>query len=422
MRFITAFYQENYLTVMLLAAFAVLVFMNRATDRKVHILFAVAMTMTLGIAILDQVEEWCDFYQKPVWILYVKCAMVYTIYPLILLIESLVTLKIKRQVLYALPLLVNTVLLCINACGIDLIYGYHDDHSYLGGTLNFFPTLVMLFYEVVISREAIRMMQRSERQRGTVLLFIVVASVLTVVLEWLDFVTGYTDEICALSLLVYFWYIAADDQQRVRDQLYQTRLEAERNKNEMLMAQIQPHFINNSLMALRARCRNTPEIYDSITKFSRYLRSHFDALSEASMITFEREMENVEAYLDLERDNYGERLEVEYDIECDQFLVPALSVQPLVENAVRHGIGTYEKGGTVCIAAHRLNGKYCIEITDDGSGESDITQQQKKRKGIGIENVRTRLQTMGSGVLEIISSEHGTTARIILDAEQEVKT
>lgn len=199
--------------------------------------------------------------------------------------------------------------------------------------------------------------------------------------------------------------------------LAEKQLALEQSKNEVLMAQIQPHFINNSLMALRSRCREDPDLYESITNFSRYLRSHFDGLSDTKMITFEQEMENVEAYLELERLNFEDRLAVEYDIDADDFLVPALSVQPLVENAVRHGIGTYEMGGTVRISAHRADGRICIEIIDDGSGKSSLTQRQEKRKGIGIENVRARLQSMQNAKLEILRGDHGTTARILIDEE-----
>ena len=199
-----------------------------------------------------------------------------------------------------------------------------------------------------------------------------------------------------------------------KTKLAENQLALEHSRNEVLMAQIQPHFINNSLMALRAGCREYPEIYENITNFSRYLRSHFDALSDTKMISFEQEMENIEAYLALEQQNFGDRLCIEYDIECDDFLLPALTVQPLVENAVRHGVGTYDKGGTVRISTHRIDGKIIIEVSDDGTGGLNITPQQKTRKGIGIENVRARLKSMIGGELDVITGEHGTTARIVI--------
>lgn len=200
----------------------------------------------------------------------------------------------------------------------------------------------------------------------------------------------------------------------VKRQLAESKLELERSKNTLLMAQIQPHFITNSLMALRARCADNPEVYESLTNFSRYLRSNFEALGEVSLISFEKEMQNIEAYLALEKDNFGDRLNIVYDIAFDGFLVPALSVQPLVENAVRHGVGTYDKGGTVLIRTYRDGDNVVAEVTDDGSGKSNITEKQKDRKGIGIKNVQSRLESFGFGRLEIFSSESGTTARITL--------
>ena len=205
---------------------------------------------------------------------------------------------------------------------------------------------------------------------------------------------------------------SAQQLERAKTQLAESRLLLEQSKSETLMAQIQPHFINNSLMAIRSQCRDYPEVYESITNFSRYLRSNFEALGDTRRIMFEQEMENIEAYLSLEQRNYGERLNIEYDIECDDFLVPPLSVQPLVENAVRHGIGTREHGGTVTISAHKVGDNAVIEIKDDGSGTSNITDKQQTRKGIGVENVRRRLRSMSDGELEIISNENGTTARI----------
>lgn len=226
------------------------------------------------------------------------------------------------------------------------------------------------------------------------------------------------------ALLIYVFYenhrtsVAVSRERelsRVQNELLESKLRVEQANNDMLLAQIQPHFVSNSMMAIRSRCLEYPEIYESITNFSVYLRSHFEVLGSSNkMISFEQEMENIEAYLALEKQNYGDRLQIKYNIECDDFMLPPLSVQPLVENAVRHGVGTCEKGGSVLIASRRESDKIIIEITDDGSGKSNITPQQTKRRGIGIDNVRARLKLIVDGELEIITNEHGTMARIIL--------
>ena len=202
--------------------------------------------------------------------------------------------------------------------------------------------------------------------------------------------------------------------EQAKMQLVEKQLLLEQSKNQTLMAQIQPHFINNSLMALRAKCADDPEIYECITNFSLYLRSHFEALGDTRTISFEQEMLNIEAYLALEQQNFKDRLTVEYDIECDDFNIPALSVQPLVENAVRHGIATYEKGGIVQIHTCRRDGTICIEVINEGYGKHHITVQQEKRKGIGIENVRARLHSMSRGEFELLTEAQKTIARITI--------
>ena len=201
--------------------------------------------------------------------------------------------------------------------------------------------------------------------------------------------------------------------EQTRTALAETKFSLEHSKNLLLTAQIQPHFINNSLMTLCAKSRSYPEVYEGLKYFSVYLRSRFDVLGEDNTITFEQEMNNVEAYLTLERMNYKERLQVEYDIECDDFMIPPLSVQPLVENAVRHGI-SQEKGGTITIAARRRDGNIIIEVTDDGSGDQPDTEQHKKRKGVGLENIRNRLELVCGGRLELIKADEGAIARIII--------
>ncbi|MBQ9484159.1 MAG: histidine kinase [Ruminiclostridium sp.] len=224
-----------------------------------------------------------------------------------------------------------------------------------------------------------------------------------------------------LAMIIYMLYEknrasvtvqAVTELAETRQQLAERELALEQSKNETLMAQIQPHFINNSLMAIRSQCVNYPEVYESITNFSLYLRSNFEALGNTQKIGFDREMESIEAYLALEQQNFGDRLKVEYDIDFDNFSIPPLIVQPLVENAVRHGIATREKGGTVRIKTRCKDGVITVEVTDEGNGNSNITMQQNARRGIGIENVRARVKYMNNGELEIIPNENGTTARL----------
>ena len=157
-----------------------------------------------------------------------------------------------------------------------------------------------------------------------------------------------------------------------------------------------------------------PEIYESIKNFSRYLRSNFDNIGNSHLITFEQELKNVKAYLSLEKMNFGDKLVVEYDIDNKDFMLPALSVEPLVENAVRHGIAARENGGIVQIIQRDEEDGIIIDVRDIGCGKITLTEKQEKRKGIGVANVRARLAVGSKGELELIPGENGTCARITL--------
>ena len=335
-------------------------------------------------------------------------------------LHKLETLTIAVQCLH-IPLL----LLLAATPFTGALYSITPDNYYVRGP--FFSiwhiitivSFVYIFIVYVMYRRSINILLQQIILSATIIPFI--GFMLNTVYSVVSF-NNISVSLCSLIIFICYEknrsviaYETASELQYTKTVLAEKKLALEHRKNELLLAQIQPHFINNSLMALRSRCCNYPEIYDSLTNFSRYLRSHFEALGDVELIPFEYEMDNIEAYLALEEENFGERRTVEYDIECDDFLVPALSVQPLVENAVRHGVGTYDKGGLVKICTKRSDNTVLIEITDSGKGQTSPTDQQIKRKSIGIENVRARLGFLSGGKLELIKQENGTCARITIN-------
>ncbi|OUO91101.1 hypothetical protein B5F40_04775 [Gordonibacter sp. An230] len=128
---------------------------------------------------------------------------------------------------------------------------------------------------------------------------------------------------------------------------------AEARANIML-SQIQPHFLYNTLTAIRELCLIDPgEAARTVTDFSSYLRENMASLTSSRPIPFERELRHARTYLSLERQRFGERLRVEFDVATMAFCLPPLSLQALVENAVRHGVTKREEGG---MRAHRRAG------------------------------------------------------------------
>ena len=405
---------QNYMTLMLLSGLVVILFANKRTKVEgVQYVWAIAAIVFI-ITICEYAEYWCDTYNKPIWIRYVKSAISYSLNPLMILLELYLVAPIKRKLLLWIPYIINVALAVSDLFGTNFIYGYGEDHTFISGKLKIVPAIVICLYIVLLTYYSTRFIKSGELSKALIVFFMSATTIITVYLEYNNIIVNHTTEIAAMEMLIYYFYLAAIQHSNAQQKLHESELILEHQKNELLMAQIQPHFINNSLLAIQARCMDYPEIYESIKNFSRYLRSNFDNIGNSHLITFEQELKNVKAYLSLEKMNFGDKLVVEYDIDNKDFMLPALSVEPLVENAVRHGIAARENGGIVQIIQRDEEDGIIIDVRDIGYGKITLTEKQEKRKGIGVANVRARLAVGSKGELELIPGENGTCARITL--------
>ncbi len=183
---------------------------------------------------------------------------------------------------------------------------------------------------------------------------------------------------------------------------------------DIALSQIQPHFLYNSLTSIYRLCDVKPEAAkDAISSFSKYLRGNLDSIKSTKMITFGEELEHIRAYLALEKIRYDDYLQIIYDIKTTDFFVPPLTVQPLVENAVNHGISDLPEGGCITISTDETERYYEIRVIDNGVGFNQDEMLQDNRSHIGISNVRSRLEIMCSGILTIESNKNSGTVAVI---------
>ena len=184
-----------------------------------------------------------------------------------------------------------------------------------------------------------------------------------------------------------------------------------------MISQIQPHFIYNTLGTIEQLCITEPkEASKLVRNFSLYLRGNFGELDNAKPITFSQEMNHVKHYTDIEQVRFPD-MTIQYDLRSVEFLLPALSVQPLVENAIKHGLMGLEEGGIVTISAYETKEYYVVEVTDDGVG-FDMNAGYDETKHVGIKNIRGRIEAMCGGSLTIESEiGKGTKATIRIPKE-----
>lgn len=200
---------------------------------------------------------------------------------------------------------------------------------------------------------------------------------------------------------------------QMEKELYEARV-------SVMVSQIQPHFLYNSLTSIAMMCTKNPQKAKEATiNFADYLRGNMNSLKETRPVPFTSELEHLKKYLMLEQLRFGDMLKIDYHIETVDFRLPLLTVQPLVENAVKHGVGMKENGGTVTISTLQQEDCFKIIISDNGVGFDTDKTKSDGAKHVGIQNVRQRLKDMCGGRIEINSEPgKGTTAVIIIPKEK----
>ena len=208
-------------------------------------------------------------------------------------------------------------------------------------------------------------------------------------------------------------YIEAIRYEEMKRELYEAKV-------GIMVSQIQPHFIYNALTSIAMLCQLNPETAQEATiTFADYLRGNMDSLKQTKPVLFDTELEHLKKYLYIEKIRFADLLNIEYDIQTTDFYLPLLSIQPLVENAIKHGVGMKEDGGTVTIATKENDNSYEVIITDDGVGfDTNAPREDDGRSHVGMENTKKRLSDMCKAKVEITSVVgEGTKAIVILPKE-----
>ena len=224
-----------------------------------------------------------------------------------------------------------------------------------------------------------------------------------------------------IFLLLAAYVVFFGDYVESKELLLRQKTELTELQAALMLSQIRPHFLYNALTAIRNLCKHDPEkAYEALGSFSDYLRGNMEALGSGRIIPFEKELEHIETYLMLEQMRYGDDLTVEYDIRYRDFSLPALTVQPIVENAVRHGALMNESGGLVTIRTEKRSGSACITVSDNGPGFDPARLPDDGRSHFGLVNVKNCLAAGEYGELHIESSPAcGTTATILIREGEE---
>ncbi len=186
------------------------------------------------------------------------------------------------------------------------------------------------------------------------------------------------------------------------------------SRTTTMMSQIRSHFVFNLLNAISGMCKYDPEkADDTVVRFARYLRNNIDIMEEDKNIPFATDLKQLEDYVALEQVRFGDKIEFYTDIETEDFLIPPLILQPVIENAIKHGISKKQGNGTIILKTREQGENIIITIEDDGIGFD--RKELEKEKSVGLKNIRFRLEHLVNGTFSIFSKvKEGTVVTITI--------
>lgn len=335
----------------------------------------------------------------------------YSLRPAILVLFACL-IDLKHKHLIAWTLVAINCILYSTAFYTKLVFMISDSNSYVGGPLSFTCHIIsgmLLAYNVLVAILEFK----SEKAKGIVMplifaAFVVVGIVLDLIknpftLHWVGYVTIAVVEAC---VLFYLWL------HFILERKYNEAIAVE-EKYKTMISQLQPHFIYNTLSAI-TMIKGMPEQgKKAISDFSIYLRQNLDVMTVAEIVSFEMELIHINKYIELEKLRFADKITIEFDIKYQDFFVPALTIQLLVENAIKHGITQKDEGGVIYISTDKDADNYIVTVQDNGVGFD--TEAELSGSHFGLNNIRNRLKYAINGKLEIQSEiGKGTIAKVFI--------
>ena len=327
----------------------------------------------------------------------------YCVRPLIILMFFYILDYGKRHTVLWILTGINA-LIYLTALFTDKISFYiRSDNHFMRGPLSFTCHTVSIVLLGFLSYLTLKECIKTRKSESLILIFSVLIIVGSIICDGIlesDVVcVSYLTMAVVSSIVLYYIWL---HMKFVRE--HEKALMAEQ-RIQIMMSQIQPHFLYNTLSTIQALCRTDPEKASVVTeRFGTYLRKNLESLSQTELIPVTKELEHTKIYSEIENVRF-DNIRVEYDTPATDFMIPALSIQPLVENAIRHGVRIRENG-IVKVSTVKVANGYEIIVEDNGRGFDTSAIETADNTHIGLRNVRERIKKMCGGTFQIESTEN----------------
>ena len=332
-------------------------------------------------------------------------------------------IKVKRDQIYVNILIIGSCIVAI--VGYVMQFAGFADLLSSQAFLMIFTDLGVIGSAVALLYEAFLVKDSDSKKFLLSISPLILASLFDTINAWMYLAPGKSmvrlGLLLSIGAQIYFLIIETIQHNKELAQAQKMKYNMLQMRISIMASQIQPHFLYNSLTSIAQLCEKNPQQAKKATiEFADYMRHNMNSIKDSKPVDFEVELNHLKTYLSLEKMRFGDDLKIEFDIGTTDFKIPSLAVQPLVENAVKHGVGMKEDGGTVKISTREYDDRYEIVVSDDGVGFDTTKKPDDGRTHVGMENVKSRLQTMCNAEVVITSEiNKGTISKIIIPKEDE---
>lgn len=333
----------------------------------------------------------------------------YSVRPVFLILFLRIVQPMKRHWHWWMLVGINAGIYC-TALFSGVCFTITEDNHYLAGPLADTALYVSAILLINLFFRTMKTFQMSEKQEKWIPLLIVAMICLSVILDGQIHseeqpVSFLTMAIVVGSVFYYIWLHLQFVREHENDIIAAQRI-------QIMMTQIQPHFLFNALNTIRALYAKDPPLGDrTLENFSTYLRQNLESLSQSDLVPVSRELEHTRLYAEIELLRFP-NVRVNYQIEDEDFLVPSLTIQPLVENAIRHGVRS-RRDALVTVSTTRDGAAHRVTIADNGVGFDLEQKLSQERTHIGLRNVKERVEQM-CGATMVLRSEIGKGTSVTL--------
>ncbi|WP_405346295.1 sensor histidine kinase [Ruminococcus sp.] len=330
---------------------------------------------------------------------------VLTLMPILLLLHRC-SESIKNSVLFrtVVALWIIFLLIMVFAQFTDFIYYTEENNRYYRGpgyVLLLIPLIVIIILNIAAVFRRHKKLSKKYFIGLLVYLFTMTVAVVMHMLIAVDMMVVFGIALCALTM---FGFIISDNM----EQYMRQQREIAHQRSSVMVLQMRPHFIYNTMMGIYYLCDQDPAKAKQVTlDFTSYLRKNFTAIASEEMIPFNDELEHTRAYLAVEQAQFEDSLFVSFDTPHTMFRVPPLTLQPIVENAVKHGMNESCDPIHISVVTRQTDLSSEIIVNDDGPGFKPTDDDEPH---IALNNIRQRLELMCGGTLEVAPREGGGTS------------